>query len=59
MSSNIQLLYPCLWQIVRELPGEHGLLLDNLLDIVQAPFVHTSTFAKGWSVPSLLLQLYC
>ncbi|KAG8633125.1 hypothetical protein MANES_18G077506v8 [Manihot esculenta] len=37
------------WQIVRELPVEHGLLLDNLLDIVQAPFVHTSTFAKGWS----------
>lgn len=30
---------------------EHGLLLDNLLDLAHAPFTHTSTFAKGWSVP--------
>jgi chlorophyllide a oxygenase len=34
-----------------ELPVEHGLLLDNLLDLAHAPFTHTSTFAKGWSVP--------
>jgi chlorophyllide a oxygenase len=37
-----------------ELPVEHGLLLDNLLDLAHAPFTHTSTFAKGWSVPSLV-----
>ncbi|KAG1369856.1 hypothetical protein COCNU_15G002220 [Cocos nucifera] len=40
--------------IVMELPVEHGLLLDNLLDLAHAPFTHTSTFAKGWSVPSLV-----
>lgn len=34
-----------------ELPVEHGLLLDNLLDLAHAPFTHTSTFAKGWSIP--------
>lgn len=34
---------------------EHGLLLDNLLDLAHAPFTHTSTFAKGWSVPKLVL----
>ena len=34
-----------------ELPVEHGLLLDNLLDLAHAPFTHTSTFAKGWTVP--------
>ncbi|GMI89594.1 ARABIDOPSIS THALIANA CHLOROPHYLL A OXYGENASE, CHLORINA 1, CHLOROPHYLL A OXYGENASE [Hibiscus trionum] len=39
-------------EFVMELPVEHGILLDNLLDIVHAPFVHTSTFAKGWTVPS-------
>jgi chlorophyllide a oxygenase len=37
-----------------ELPVEHGLLLDNLLDLAHAPFTHTSTFAKGWSVPRYL-----
>ena len=41
-------------QIVMELPVEHGLLLDNLLDLAHAPFTHTSTFAKGWSVPRLV-----
>uniref|UniRef100_A0A0E0MAX0 Rieske domain-containing protein n=1 Tax=Oryza punctata TaxID=4537 RepID=A0A0E0MAX0_ORYPU len=41
-------------EMVMELPVEHGLLLDNLLDIAHAPFAHTSTFAKGWSVPSLV-----
>lgn len=50
-------------QIVMELPVEHGLLLDNLLDLAHAPFTHTSTFAKGWSVPRYLytytLHLTC
>ncbi|KMZ59685.1 Chlorophyllide a oxygenase [Zostera marina] len=41
-------------EIVMDLPVEHGLLLDNLLDLAHAPFTHTSTFAKGWSVPSLV-----
>uniref|UniRef100_A0A0E0BDX5 Pheophorbide a oxygenase domain-containing protein n=1 Tax=Oryza glumipatula TaxID=40148 RepID=A0A0E0BDX5_9ORYZ len=41
-------------EMVMELPVEHGLLLGNLLDIAHAPFAHTSTFAKGWSVPSLV-----
>lgn len=41
-------------EIVMELPVEHGLLLDNLLDLAHAPFTHTSTFAKGWSVPSMV-----
>ncbi|KAL8519221.1 hypothetical protein ACS0TY_010237 [Phlomoides rotata] len=39
---------------VAELPVEHGLLLDNLLDLAHAPFTHTSTFVKGWSVPSMV-----
>ena len=30
---------------------EHGLLMENLLDLAHAPFTHTSTFAKGWPVP--------
>lgn len=38
-----------------ELPVEHGLLLDNLLDLAHAPFTHTSTFAKGWTVPRFVL----
>ena len=42
-------------QIVMELPVEHGLLLDNLLDLAHAPFTHTSTFAKGWSVPRFIV----
>lgn len=41
-----------------ELPVEHGLLLDNLLDLAHAPFTHTSTFAKGWSVPRFVLLPY-
>lgn len=32
-------------------PVEHGLLLENLLDLAHAPFTHTSTFAKGWPIP--------
>ncbi|XP_039069126.1 chlorophyllide a oxygenase, chloroplastic-like [Hibiscus syriacus] len=39
-------------EFAMELPIEHGILLDNLLDVVHAPFVHTSTFARGWTVPS-------
>ena len=33
---------------------EHGLLMENLLDLAHAPFTHTSTFAKGWSIPALV-----
>lgn len=38
-------------QITMELPVEHGLLVENLLDLAHAPFTHTTTFAKGWKVP--------
>lgn len=41
-------------EILLELPVEHGLLVENLLDLAHAPFTHTSTFAKGWVVPSLV-----
>ncbi|BBN09612.1 chlorophyllide a oxygenase [Marchantia polymorpha subsp. ruderalis] len=41
-------------EIVLELPVEHGLLMENLLDLAHAPFTHTSTFAKGWSVPNMV-----
>ncbi|CAA0831122.1 Chlorophyllide a oxygenase- chloroplastic [Striga hermonthica] len=41
-------------ETIIELPVEHGLLLENLLDLVHAPFVHTSTFARGWSIPRLV-----
>ena len=34
-----------------EVPVDHGLLLENLLDLAHAPFTHTTTFAKGWPVP--------
>ena len=34
-----------------DVPTEHGLLLENLLDLAHAPFTHTSTFAKGWPIP--------
>lgn len=30
---------------------EHGLLMENLLDLAHAPFTHTSTFARGWPIP--------
>ncbi len=33
---------------------EHGLLLENLLDLAHAPFTHTTTFAKGWPVPDVV-----
>ncbi|KAF3780082.1 Chlorophyllide a oxygenase [Nymphaea thermarum] len=41
-------------EITMGIPIEHGLLIDNLLDVAHAPFNHTSTFAKGCSVPSLV-----
>jgi hypothetical protein len=41
----------CHMQIVLELPVEHGLLVENLLDLAHAPFTHTTTFARGWKVP--------
>ena len=34
-----------------EVEVEHGLLMENLLDLAHAPFTHTSTFAKGWPIP--------
>ena len=37
-----------------DLPVEHGLLMENLLDLAHAPFTHTGTFAKGWSVPKMV-----
>ncbi|KAF3778035.1 Chlorophyllide a oxygenase [Nymphaea thermarum] len=39
-------------EITMGIPIEHGLLIDNLLELAHAPFTHTSTFAKGCSVPS-------
>jgi chlorophyllide a oxygenase len=33
-------------ELMLEVPVEHGLLIENLLDLAHAPFTHTSTFAK-------------
>lgn len=41
-------------ELVIDVEVEHGLLLENLLDLAHAPFTHTSTFAKGWSIPDLV-----
>lgn len=41
-------------ELVMEVPVEHGLLLENLLDLAHAPFTHTSTFAKGWPIPDVV-----
>lgn len=38
-------------ELMLDVPVEHGLLLENLLDLAHAPFTHTSTFAKGWPIP--------
>jgi len=38
-------------EIVLDVPVEHGLLVENLLDLAHAPFTHTSTFARGWPIP--------
>ena len=46
------------WQVHAELqlevPVDHGLLVENLLDLAHAPFTHTTTFAKGWPVPDVV-----
>merc|ERR1712139_679059 len=41
-------------ELLLEVPVEHGLLIENLLDLAHAPFTHTGTFAKGWHVPDLV-----
>ncbi|KAL4419930.1 hypothetical protein ABPG75_007028 [Micractinium tetrahymenae] len=41
-------------ELVLEVSVEHGLLLENLLDLAHAPFTHTTTFAKGWPVPDVV-----
>lgn len=41
-------------ELMLEVPVEHGLLLENLLDLAHAPFTHTSTFAKGWPIPDIV-----
>lgn len=38
-------------ELVMDLEVEHGLMMENLLDLAHAPFTHTGTFAKGWPVP--------
>lgn len=38
-------------EIEVEVEVEHGLLMENLLDLAHAPFTHTTTFAKGWPIP--------
>lgn len=38
-------------EICLEVPVDHGLLIENLLDLAHAPFTHQGTFAKGWPVP--------
>ena len=40
--------------IIEDVPVEHGLLMENLLDLAHAPFTHTGTFAKGWGVPTFV-----
>lgn len=37
-----------------QVPVEHGLLIENLLDLAHAPFTHVTTFAKGWPIPPLV-----
>lgn len=32
--------------VIEDVPVEHGLLMENLLDLAHAPFTHTGTFAK-------------
>lgn len=41
-------------EIEVEVPVEHGLLIENLLDLAHAPFTHTSTFARGWPIPDFV-----
>eukprot|EP00877_Chromochloris_zofingiensis_P006369 jgi/Chrzof1/1986/Cz10g28270.t1_CAO1[v5.2] len=41
-------------EILIDVPVEHGLLMENLLDLAHAPFTHTTTFARGWPVPEFV-----
>jgi chlorophyllide a oxygenase len=41
-------------ELLLDVPTEHGLLIENLLDLAHAPFTHTNTFARGWPVPDLV-----
>ena len=41
-------------EIMVEVPVEHGLLVENLLDLAHAPFTHVNTFARGWPVPDFV-----
>lgn len=41
-------------ELVLEVPVEHGLLIENLLDLAHAPFTHTATFARGWPIPEVV-----
>mmetsp|Transcript_45722 Transcript_45722/g.76194 ORF Transcript_45722/g.76194 Transcript_45722/m.76194 type:complete len:536 (+) Transcript_45722:248-1855(+) len=41
-------------EIVLDVPVEHGLLVENLLDLAHAPFTHTATFARGWPIPEMV-----
>lgn len=41
-------------EIMVDVPVEHGLLMENLLDLAHAPFTHTSTFARGWPIPDIV-----
>lgn len=41
-------------EIMVDVPVEHGLLIENLLDLAHAPFTHTTTFARGWPVPDMV-----
>lgn len=41
-------------ELLIDVPVEHGLLIENLLDLAHAPFTHTSTFAKGWPIPDIV-----
>ncbi|KAL6768792.1 CAO1A [Auxenochlorella protothecoides x Auxenochlorella symbiontica] len=53
-ASAVPLGFRCHAEIEVEVPVEHGLLLENLLDLAHAPFTHTSTFAKGWPIPDVV-----
>lgn len=41
-------------ELMLEVPVEHGLLIENLLDLAHAPFTHTTTFARGWPIPDFV-----
>eukprot|EP00898_Chlorokybus_atmophyticus_P004740 jgi/Chlat1/5267/Chrsp33S05094 len=41
-------------EIILDVNVEHGLLMENLLDLAHAPFTHTTTFARGWKVPNFV-----